>query len=138
MLQSLGQPAIAEVNVIVLGDHRLEVAQACSGLRLFIGISALAFAYVLFGRRRWWENVFIVLSIVPIALLTNALRITTTGLLYQFVSGEAARTFSHDIAGFVMIIEASVFFLLAISYMKRLFPESEQMQLSELVGHVAK
>jgi len=55
-LQFLGQPAIAEGNVIYLGDNVLEIAQACSGLRIFIGIGALAYAYVVIVRRTWWEK----------------------------------------------------------------------------------
>ncbi len=57
VLQFLGQPALAEGNTILLGEHHLEIEQACSGLRIFVGIIALAFAYVILARRSWWENV---------------------------------------------------------------------------------
>src|SRR4029434_1076694 len=52
-LQLLGQPAFAEGNVILLGEHQLEVAQACSGLRLFISVLAVAYGYVAPLRRGW-------------------------------------------------------------------------------------
>jgi exosortase len=133
MLQSLGQPAVPEGNVIYLGEHHLEVAQACSGLRLFMGITALAFAYVLFSRRKWWENGLILLSIVPIALFANALRITTTGLLYTWVSSDAAERFTHDWAGYAMVVQAAIFFWMILWYVQHLFVESVTVDQSDLV-----
>ena len=56
VLQILGQPALAEGHTIHLGEHTLEVEQACSGLRIFMGIAALAYAYVVIVRRSWWEK----------------------------------------------------------------------------------
>ena len=91
VLQMLGQPALAEGHTIYLGEHTLEVEQACSGLRIFIGIGALAFAYVVIVRRTWWEKALLLASVVPIALIANATRVVATGLLYQYVSGEAAQ-----------------------------------------------
>src|SRR5262249_28968354 len=60
-LQTLGQPAFDEGNVILLGEERLEVAQACSGLRLFMSVIALTYAYVTIIRRPWWEKVLLAL-----------------------------------------------------------------------------
>ena len=65
ILQCLGQPALSEGNIIFLGDQRLEVAQACSGLRIFVGIVALAFVFVVLVRRTWWEKTLLVVCIVP-------------------------------------------------------------------------
>ena len=52
ILQALGQPALAEGHTIILGDNQLEVEQACSGLRIFVGIVALAFVYAILMRRQ--------------------------------------------------------------------------------------
>ena len=65
VLQSLGQPALAEGNTILLGEHHLEVEEACSGLRIFMGILAIAFAYIIATRRRWWEQLLILASAFP-------------------------------------------------------------------------
>lgn len=119
-LQLLGQPALAEGNVILLGDHRLEVAEACSGLRIFMSIVALSAAYMILVQRAWWERLLLVAAIVPVALIANAGRIVTTGLLYQFVSSDAARKFSHDLAGFVMIPFAAGLFALVLWYLGKL------------------
>jgi len=133
ILQALGQPALAEGHVIFLGDYRLEIEQACSGLRIFVGIVALAFAYVIITRRTWWEKALLLLSAVPIALLANAARIVATGLLYQFVSGEAAKQFSHDGAGWVMIVFAAGLFGLVLWYLCSLVREVELIEVGDAV-----
>ena len=126
-LVCLGQPAIAEGNTILLGEQTLFVEEACSGLRILVGIFALAFAFVLFSRWSWWQKGVVLLAAVPVAITANMLRIVVTGLLHQWVSGEAAHTFSHDLAGFVMIPVAALLFWLILIYLDHLFPEVEEL-----------
>ncbi len=121
----LGQPAIAEGNTILLGEEQLFIEEACSGLRIFVGIFALAFAFALFSRWSWWQKVLVLVAALPIAILANVTRIVMTGLLYQYASGDAAHKFSHDIAGFVMIPFAAFLFWMFLIYLERLFPEVE-------------
>ncbi len=132
-LQALGQPALAEGHTIILGKNQLEVEQACSGLRIFVGIVALAFAYTIVMRRSWWEKTILLLSVVPIALAANATRIVATGLLYQYVSGEAAKKFSHDAAGWVMILLAAGLFGLVLLYLSRLVKEVEVVGVGDVI-----
>ena len=122
-LNALGQPALAEKNVILLGEHVLEVQQACSGLRMFIGIAAVAAFYVLWISKPWWQKLILMASTAPIAILANTLRITVTGLLYELVSGEAARKFSHDLAGYVMIPVAAAMLAGVVWYLGNAFVE---------------
>jgi exosortase len=119
-MQMLGLSAFAEGNVIQLGSYRLEVAQACSGMRIFLGIVALAAAYMILVNRPWWQRLLIALAVLPIALISNATRIVLTGLLYLFASSEAAQKFSHDFAGWVMIPFAAALFALMLWYLDRL------------------
>lgn len=125
LLQCLGQPAIAEGHTIYLGDHVLEVEQACSGLRMVMGIAAVAFAFVVLNGRPWWEKIIIGLAVLPVAMFSNAIRVVVTGLLMQMVSGEAAARFSHDAAGWAMIVMAAVLFGLLVAYLKRLLVQVE-------------
>ena len=124
----LGLPAIAEGNVIRLGDHTLFVEEACSGLRIFVGIFALAFAFVLFSRWSWWQKGMVLLAALPVAIIANVVRIVATGLLYQWVSSEAGKTFSHDISGYVMIPFAALLLWLFLIYLDRLFPQVAEIR----------
>ena len=62
-------------------------------------------------------------SAAPIAILANALRIVGTGLLYQHISGEMARQFSHQAAGWVTILCSAALLIIVAWYWHKLFPE---------------
>lgn len=102
VLQTLGFEAFREGNQIVLGDSRLGVVDACSGLRMLTIFVALAVGWVLIDRTVWWERIAIVASAVPIALAVNVVRITTTGMMVTVNEQLAERVF-HDWAGYVMM-----------------------------------
>lgn len=128
-LVMLGQPALAEGNVIYLGDHTLFVEEACSGMRIFIGIFALAFAFVLFSKWNWWQKALVLLATLPVAIVANVTRIVITGLLYQYVSTDVGQKFSHDVAGFVMIPLAAALLWLFLVYLDRLFPRMQEVRV---------
>jgi exosortase len=124
-LLMLGQPALAEGNTIWIGEHQMFIEEACSGLRIFVGIFALAFAFALFSRWSWWQKGLVLVAALPIAIVANVTRIVTTGLLYALVSSEAGMHFMHDFSGIIMIPFAAVLFWLFLIYLDRLFPEVE-------------
>ena len=118
-LRLAGQPALAEGTTILLHEHVLDIERACSGLRMFYGIFALAVACVVLARLRSWSALVVLSAAVPVALVANVCRIAATGLLLQFFSGEAAGKLAHDIAGFVMIPLAVVMFGLLLLWLER-------------------
>lgn len=132
-LRVLGWPAFAEGNTIRMGETRFGVEEACSGLRIFMGIAALAFAYVVVIRRPWWIKAVLLLSVLPITLIANSARIVVTCILFEQVSGDAAQRFSHDMAGFIMIPFAAALFGLLLWYLSALFREERLASLKELV-----
>ncbi len=102
LLQTFGFEAFREGNQIVLGDSRLGVVDACSGLRMLTIFVALTVGWVLVDRTAWWERLAIVASAVPIALAVNVARITATGMMVTVNEDLAERVF-HDWAGYVMM-----------------------------------
>jgi len=133
MLQSLGQPAVAEGNVIFIEEEQLEVAEACSGLRMLVSITALAYAYSVLVQRRWWVTLLLFLSVMPVALMANSLRITATGLVYRYFPGEEARHFAHDAAGWLMIPIAAALMGLFLWYLGRLFVDVRRTHTGDLL-----
>jgi exosortase len=103
VLQMLGLPALAEGNTILLNEESIGIVEACSGLRMLIVFFALATAVALLTKKSLLERGLLVLSAVPIALISNVLRIVATGILYETTSGETARAFFHDVAGWLMM-----------------------------------
>jgi exosortase len=103
VMQTLGLPALAEGNVILLNDEKIGIVEACSGLRMLVVFFALSTAMVLVVNRHWTDRVIILLSAIPIALISNILRIIATGLMYNAGQSEMANHFFHDIAGWLMM-----------------------------------
>ncbi len=97
-----------------------------------MGIFALAYVYAVLNQRAWWERVLIVLAAIPIALVANATRIVVTGLCYQWFSGDFAHKFSHDLAGYFMIVFAAGLFGLTLLYLRWLIQDGETMAQSSL------
>ncbi|TWU21234.1 Transmembrane exosortase [Novipirellula galeiformis] len=103
MLRILGLPAIAEGHTIWVDDDQLMIAQACSGLRIFVGMFAMAFFWCATVRRSWIDRTIILVAALPMALWVNALRITATGYLYGWFPSPASRHLIHDWSGYLMI-----------------------------------
>jgi exosortase len=103
VLQTLGLPAVAEGNVILLNDVEIGIVEACSGLRMLMVFFALATGVALVSRRPVWDRIAIVASALPIALFVNLVRITATGVLHGMDKSELANTFFHDLAGWLMM-----------------------------------
>ena len=61
--------------------------------------------YATFG---FWRPVILVLSAVPIAILTNALRVSGTGVLAHYYGTRVADGFFHSFSGWVVYIAAAL------------------------------
>jgi exosortase len=133
ILQVLGQPAIPNGHVIDIGGHQLEVAEACSGLRIFMGIMAFAFAYLVLVRSTWWEKLLLAAGVLPVALLANSIRIVATAFLYNYSSSETAERFGHDLAGWLVVPLAAALLGLFVWYLRKLFPEVGLVDIRHLV-----
>lgn len=93
VLRLLGYPVYVEGIYIDLPNVRLEVAEACSGFRSLVALTATGILLAHLTQERWRERVVLVGSVVPIAILANAVRVTSNiGLgiyegTYHTVSG---------------------------------------------------
>ncbi len=102
-LQTLGLPAFAEGNIILVDDLTIGVSEACNGLSMLVVFFALSTAVALVIRRPPWQKGVIVVSAIPVAVVSNVARITVTALLFEVAGSEAARRLFHDWAGWLMI-----------------------------------
>jgi exosortase len=107
VLQTLGVSASRQGNTISIDtlDTALEVAQACSGLRMLTIFGAMSVALVMIIERPWWDKLIILLSAIPIAVISNVIRIVTTALLNVAFGQDTAwlNVLIHDWAGFAMM-----------------------------------
>src|SRR5436190_2138707 len=75
VLRLIGQPALVQGTTILLDDKPLDVERACSGLRMFYGIFALAVACVALSRPARWKAVLVLFAAAPVAIIANVFRI---------------------------------------------------------------
>jgi exosortase len=103
VLQTLGFFAKADGNVIVLSEVDMGIVEACSGLRMLSIFMALTIGACFVLHRPFWQKVVIALSSIPIALLCNIARISSTGILYEIADRDFAELVFHDVAGWLMM-----------------------------------
>ncbi len=126
-LQTLGMPAVAEGNIIVLSNARLGVVEACSGIRmLMLFFAACVGAAFLLRQRDILTRILIVLSAIPIAVIANVSRIIITAILYETVSQELGDKIFHDLAGWFMMPLAIVILWLETALLSKLFVVPER------------
>lgn len=125
LLQACGMPVLAEGNVIIVGAERLEVARACNGLSMLLSFVTLIAAMVILVRRPLWERIVLLLSTVPIAIISNILRIAGTAWCYQQFGHELGEKYAHDWAGYAMMPIALGLVLIELQIMSWLVVEVE-------------
>jgi exosortase D (VPLPA-CTERM-specific) len=106
ILRLLGVSVFVEGNVIDLGAIQLQVVEACSGLRYILPLLALGVVFVYFFEYVRWKQIVLILSTIPIAILSNALRIAITGYLAQNYSLRLAEGFFHGFSGWLIFLFA--------------------------------
>jgi exosortase len=126
----LGIPVLRQGNVIELKPlnsfetRKLEVVEACSGIRSLMTLMTLAVVFAYFTHPRsdgddgpkgffswlksygFWRSAIIVASAVPIAILTNAARVSGTGILSHYYGTEVADGFFHSFSGWAVYVVA--------------------------------
>jgi len=101
-------PVLRDGNILIMSNYSLEVVEACSGIRSLMTLMALAVAYgYLVSPRRWVRYVLAALM-VPIAIVTNAIRIMGAGILARHFGPAAAEGFLHEFSGWAIFLVALV------------------------------
>jgi exosortase len=121
-LNAASIPVLREGNVIVLAHTTLEVAEACSGIRSLVSLLTLGIVYGYFSDSRAWMRWLIALATVPIAIVTNGMRVAGTGIAAHYYGPEVATGFFHDFSGWVVFIAAFALLFLVVRALVMLLP----------------
>ncbi|HBG04832.1 MAG: VPLPA-CTERM-specific exosortase XrtD [Geobacteraceae bacterium GWC2_58_44] len=124
VMRLCGLSAYREGNVIDLGFTKLQVVDACSGLRYFIPLLVLSVLLASYYRAPLWKRGLFVLSSIPVSVVTNGLRIASVGILYQFFGPVVAEGFFHDFSGWFIFMFSLGLLLLELRLLKRFLPEA--------------
>jgi exosortase len=104
LLPLLHVPVLREGNIIELPAMKLEVAEACSGIRSLMSLFTLAVIYGYLLEKSFGRRVLLALASIPIAVAANALRIVGTGLCVQYWDPNRALGFFHEFSGWLMFV----------------------------------
>jgi len=107
-MKMVGVVVMREGNIIEFPTTTLEVADACSGIRSLISLLAIAVAYAFVLKTTTTRRWIIIFSAIPIAVVTNMLRVIVTGILAQWWGAKAAEGFFHEFAGMTVFVLAMV------------------------------
>jgi len=121
-LKLMGVVVLREGNIIMFPETVLEVADACSGLRSLMSLLALGVALAVFSQRTNSRRILLVLLTVPIAILTNMIRVIGTGFLSQYYGSAAAEGFFHEFAGMGVFLLAMVLLFASSGVIRKVWP----------------
>ena len=125
----------------------LEVVEACSGIRSLMTLVSLALILAYFTREKnhnpdngwkiyfksfdFWRTIILMLSAIPIAVLTNSFRVTMTGVATYYYGKKALTDFWHDLSGWLVYL-AALILLLGINSLLRYLSTKFKTQNSKL------
>lgn len=97
-------PVYLEGNVIDLGVYKLQVVEACSGLRYLYPLMSLGFLAAYLFQAPLWQRAVVFLSTIPITILMNSLRIGIVGILVNSWGPQDADGFLHMFEGWIIFL----------------------------------
>ncbi len=127
VLNLIAIPTLRDGNVLRLPNQTLNVAEACSGIRSLLSLTFLSLVYGYFFDRRVWMRVALFVATVPIAILTNAGRVTITGIVGETIDPSLASGFSHELEGFLVFL-AAIGMLIALHAILNRFSKSRAVK----------
>ena len=107
LLYLLGYPVASSGVTIQIGQYQLLVAAACAGLNSIVTLTALCVFYV-YLRHRSNPVAFLVIALaaIPVAIISNFVRVIVLVLITYYLGDAAAQGFLHDFAGLLMFAVA--------------------------------
>jgi exosortase len=112
-LRAAGVPVLRDGNVIELVGMRLDVAEACSGIRSLFALLTFAVTLGQFGNSSRLRVAALALATIPVAVVINGARIAGTGLTAHVWGSAAATGVLHTLSGTVAF-GAAMLVLLAV------------------------
>lgn len=121
-VQLAGIPVHLSGNIIDLGVYKLQVAEACSGLRYLFPILSFSYLFAILYRGPFWHKFVMFLMAAPITVFMNSFRIGVIGILVNWYGIQQAEGFLHFFEGWVIFGACiGILFLMAFA-LQRLTP----------------
>ena len=134
VLSALPNVDCSALGVVIHGMHggevvNLNVAEACSGMRLLMAFLALGVAMAYLEYRPALHRIILLCSTIPIAMFCNMIRVVITGMIYMYIGPEWAKGDVHALLGLVMLVVAFALYGLLAWIMSNMFVEEETAEV---------
>jgi exosortase len=120
VLELVGIPVLRDGNVLELPSQKLNVVEACSGIRSLLSLTFLSLVYGYFFDKKVWMRVVLFLAVVPIAIAANAGRVTITGIMSE-MNPEWAHGAAHTASGWVIFMMALFMMVVTHTLLNRIY-----------------
>ena len=111
----------------------LDVAEACSGMRLLMAFLALGVAMAYLHYRPLWQRFVLLVSTIPIAIFCNSVRVTVTGFIYVLIHPRYTQGIYHDMLGIAMLPLAFGLYAFLAWFMSSLFVEESEVVTEDVI-----
>jgi exosortase D (VPLPA-CTERM-specific) len=112
-------PVFLEGNVIDLGDYKLQVVDACSGLRYLYPLLSLSFLAAYLFNAPIWQRALVLVSSIPITIAMNGFRIGLVGVTVDRWGAQMADGALHFFEGWIIFVTSALLLTLEIYLLAR-------------------
>ena len=119
IIRLFGISVFLEGNVIDLGVYKLQVVEACSGLRYLFPLMALSFIAACFYKDKFYKRAILFISSMPITVIMNSIRIGIIGVMVEYWGISMAEGFLHDFEGWIVFMACTVILVFEMWVMTR-------------------
>ena len=106
---------------------QLNVAEACSGMRMLVAFLALGVAMAYLSLPKLWQQIMLVVLGIPISIFVNVLRVASLGILGMFDQNFMSGEFHHMI-GLVWLLPAFFSYLAVLWILSMFLVEEDPMK----------
>lgn len=99
----------------VEGDWKpLDIATGCSGIRSLMALLMISSTWAYVAKIKMWQKAILFASALPLAIIGNALRVTSIFVIAEYGDAEWAAGTWHDWSGLLLFYPFSLFLLLVL------------------------
>ncbi|WP_175478903.1 VPLPA-CTERM-specific exosortase XrtD [Rubrimonas cliftonensis] len=120
LIQAIGIPVYLDGNIIDLGLYKLQVAEACSGLRYLFPMLSFSYVFAVLYQGPVWHKIVLLASAAPITVMMNSFRIGMIGVLVNYFGIEHAEGFLHTFEGWIIFVACIVILFLEAMLLQQL------------------
>lgn len=113
-------PVYLEGNLIDLGTYKLQIVEACSGLRYLFPLFSLSFLAAYLFQAPIWQRAAVLFSSIPITIAMNGFRIGVIGVTVDRWGPLLAEGVLHYFEGWIIFVASALLLLLEVLLLAKL------------------